>query len=186
MRLRLAWLGTLVIALGLQAPSPVQAQERPGAKLDVRRDESQVKAAFLYKFTGYVEWPEGAFASADAPLNIGVIGADALAAELEQVVAGRKANDRPVLVRRLKPEDSLKGLQIVFIGQSTPPHLRPWPGLLVVTESEGALAQGSVINFVLVERRVRFEISLDAAEKNGLRLSSRLLAVAEKVITGTP
>jgi hypothetical protein len=55
-----------------------------------------------------------------------------------------------------------------------------------VTESHGALAQGSMINFVLVDRRVRFEVALDAAEKNGLRLSSRLLAVAQQVRTGSP
>jgi len=55
-----------------------------------------------------------------------------------------------------------------------------------VTESVGALAQGSVINFVIAERRVRFEVALDSAEKNKLKLSSRLLAVAQQVRTGTP
>jgi hypothetical protein len=188
------WLGTgapslglcLALSLALGMHAPCAAQVPPVAKLDVRRDESQIKAAFLYKFTAYVDWPDGAFATADAPLTIGVIGADALATELEQVVAGRKVNDRLVAVRRLKPDDPLKGVQIVFIGQGTSMHLRPSPGLLVVTEAEAALTQGSVINFVLVDRRVRFEIALDAAEKNGLRLSSRLLAVAEKVVTGAP
>jgi len=55
-----------------------------------------------------------------------------------------------------------------------------------VTESDGALTQGSMINFVLVDRRVRFEVALDSAEKSGLKLSSRLLAVARQVRTGTP
>ena len=58
--------------------------------------------------------------------------------------------------------------------------------MLTVTESDGALSQGSMINFVIVDRRVRFEVGLESAEKNGLRLSSRLLAVAQQVRTGTP
>lgn len=151
--------------------------------------ESRVKAAFLYKFADYVEWPDSAFAQPDTPITIAVIGADTVAAELGRAVEGRKVDDRAVVVKRLKPGDSLSGVHILFVGSGavqTGPLLqaaRP-QAILTVTESEGALAQGSVINFVVVDRRVRFEISRDSANKNKLRLSSRLLAVAQHVTEG--
>jgi hypothetical protein len=101
-------------------------------------------------------------------------------------------NDRPVVVRRLKPGDSLDGVHVLFLGKAETARLAQFTqaaqsrSILLVTESDGALAQGSIINFVMAERRVRFEIALDSAEKSRLKLSSRLLAVAQQVRTGTP
>jgi hypothetical protein len=152
--------------------------------------EQRVKAAFLYQFAGYVEWPPNSFAQPSTPVTIAVLGADSLAAELSQVVTGRTVGGRPVTVKRVKPGESLAGVHILFIGRAENTRLSQLAqsaqprGILTVTESDGALAQGSMINFVLVDRRVRFEVALDAAEKNGLRLSSRLLAVAQQVRTG--
>jgi hypothetical protein len=149
--------------------------------------EYRLKAAFLYKFAGYVQWPDAAFSRPDAPLTIGILGADAIASELATMVAGRTVNNRTVAVRRLKPGEALIGVNILLIGRSEMarlPQLLPQlqsHAILTVTELEGALSQGSVINFTLVDRRVRFEISLDAAEKHNLKLSSRLLAVAQQV-----
>ncbi len=175
----------LLLGLGL-ACAPCRAQgELPAAA------EYQIKAAFLYKFAGFVEWPEGLLGNAGEPLTIGVAGADLLAAELQQAVQGRTVNERPVAVRKLKAGDPLAGVHILFVGRgeaASPRQLQAWVQLrpvLLVTESEGALEHGSMINFVVVERRVRFEIALDAAEKSSLRLSSRLLAVAYKVV-GSP
>ena len=154
--------------------------------------EYRVKAAFLYKFAGYVEWPEAIFAQPTMPVTIGVMGADAVAAELSQLVVGRTVNNRAITVRRLKPGEPLTGVHILFVGgaenarlNQVLPLAQP-RAILTVTESEGALAQGSVINFTVAERRVRFEISLGSAEKSKLKLSSRLLAVAQQVHTGTP
>lgn len=152
--------------------------------------ERQVKAAYLYRFAGYVEWPAGALGAAHLPLTIGVLGADALAAELVQATAGRKVEERPVAVRRLQPGDSLGDVAILFVGKPETPRLKallamvqPRP-MLVVTESDSGLAQGGMVNFLVLERRVRFEVALDAVERNGFRLSSRLLSVAQKVHTG--
>ncbi len=83
----------VVIAAGVLCPGPAQA--------DAQADEYRVKAAFLYKFGGYVEWPDRSFARADSPIAIGVMGADALADELAQIVSGRNVSGRPVLVRKL-------------------------------------------------------------------------------------
>src|SRR5580765_4111873 len=91
-----------VVAAGLASHSPAQA--------DAQADEYRVKAAFLYKFGGYVEWPDRSFARADSPVVLGVIGADTLADELAQIVSGRSVNGRPVLVRRLRPGDPIAGL----------------------------------------------------------------------------
>ena len=176
----------------LAALSVFICQEQCAAQDDAQAVEHQVKAAFLYKFAGYVKWPESADARPDAPFTIGVIGADAIAAELVEAVAGRKLEDRNIAVKRLKAGEPLAGIQILFVGRSEAARLNQLlqaaqpRSILVVTESEGALAQGSVINFVMADRRVRFEISLDSAEKSRLKLSSRLLAVAQQVRTGTP
>jgi uncharacterized protein DUF4154 len=153
--------------------------------------ELRVKAAFLYKFAGYVEWPTKAFARPETPVTIGVIGAESLATELAQAVTGRTVNDRQVTVKRLKAGESLAGIHILFVGRAESARLDQLAqsaqprSILTVTESDGALERGSVINFVLSGGRVRFEIALDSAEKSGLKLSSRLLAVAQQV-TGTP
>jgi len=154
--------------------------------------EYRLKAAFLYKFAGYVEWPEAAFPRPDTPLTIGVLGADAVASELVPLVAGRTVNNRAVTVRHLKAGEPLTGIHVLLIGKPESARLSPLlaqlqsHAILIVTEVDGALSQGSVINFTLVDRRVRFEISLEAAEKHNLKLSSRLLAVAQQVFTSMP
>ena len=154
--------------------------------------ELRVKAAFLYQFAGYVEWPANASPQPGAPITIAVLGADSLATELSQVVTGRTVGGRAVTVRRVKPGESLTGVHILFIGRAENERLSQLAqasqprAILTVTETDGALTKGSMINFVLVDRRVRFEVALDSAEKGGLRLSSRLLAVAQLVRSGTP
>ncbi|MES2611511.1 MAG: YfiR family protein [Pseudomonadota bacterium] len=160
------------------------------AQTDRPNDESQVKAAYLYKLAGYVEWPEGALGDGDAPFTIGVLGAEPIAEELAQIASGRKVHARPIVVRRLRAGDGLDGLAVLFVGKAETARLKPLQGrlqshsVLVVTEDEAGLALGGIINFLLVDRRVRFEVSLEPAEKRGLRLSSRMLAVAQKVHPG--
>jgi hypothetical protein len=162
------------------------------AQDDAEALEQRVKAAFLYKFAGYVEWPAKSFARPETPVVIGVMGNELLAAELIQAVTGRTVNDRLVTVKRLKTGDSLAGIHVLFIGKSESAQLNQLAqtaqprSILTVTDSDGALARGSIINFVLSDGRVRFEIALDSAEKSGLKLSSRLLAVAQQVRTGMP
>jgi hypothetical protein len=148
--------------------------------------ERQIKAANVYKFAGYVEWPDSAFTSSTAPIVIGVLGDDAMLADLAQIVPGRTIDARPVQIRRIRPGETIAGLQVLFVGFGERGRLSEFravdtPPLLVVTESEGALEQGSVINFRIIGGRVRFEISLDNAERRGLKLSSRLLTVAHFV-----
>lgn len=158
------------------------------AQTELRATEVQVKAAFLYKFGAYVEWPSQAFPAPGTPFTIGVLGADAVAEELEQITAGRMVHGRPVAVRRLKRGDSLAGMHVLFVGQAarlaeilTSAKAQP---LLVVTDAADGLPNGSIINFVPVENKLRFDIAVATAERMQLRISSRLLAVARKVVPG--
>lgn len=152
--------------------------------------EIQIKAAFLYKFGGFVEWPAGAFARSDSAFAIGVLGAEAVATELEQITAGRTVQGRAVSVRRLKRGEPLAGLHVLFIGRQEAARLAEilagaeGRATLVVTEFDSALTQGSMINFVAVDDKVRFDVALPPAERGHLRISSRLLSVARKVIQG--
>ena len=155
----------------------------------LRVSEHSVKAAFLYKFASYVQWPD-AEAKTDAPITIGVIGGADFARELAEITANRTISSRRISVRRVTTGDSLDGLEILFIANEEHDHLsqvlsaaRDKP-ILTVTESEGGLASGSIINFTLDHDRVRFEISLYAAEKSQLRLNARLLSVAQGVQRG--
>jgi hypothetical protein len=171
---------SLLAALCLALPSWAQAQ--------IRATDVQVKAAFLYKFGAFVEWPPQAFAEPGTAFTIGVLGADAVAQELEQISAGRTVHGRPVAVRRLKRGEPLAGLHVLFVGQAQAARLEqiltPAQALLVVTDAADGLPNGSIINFVPVENKLRFDIAVATAERMRLRISSRLLAVARKVVPG--
>jgi hypothetical protein len=178
-----AALGSAAVAVA--AVPPAQAQTAGAASPLERR----VKAAFLYKFLGYAEFPPGAFLDGASPVTIGVVGADELAAELARAVAGRTVNNRPVQVRVIRDTEVQLPLHLLFVGGADTARVartvRQASGaMLVVTECEDGLRQGSVINFRIVDERVRFDVSLDAAERNGIKLSSRLLTVANRVQKG--
>ncbi|MBZ2207433.1 YfiR family protein [Massilia soli] len=152
--------------------------------------ERKVKAAFLYKFLMFAEFPPTAFADPAAPMVIGVAADDAMARDLAQLVAGRTVNRRPVVVRALREDEAADGLHLLFVGGSDAARLariaRPAAPLLIVTEAANGLQHGSVINFRIVAERVRFDVSLEAADKNKIKLSSRLLTVANLVHKGAP
>ena len=149
-----------------------------------------MKAAFLYKFAGYVDWPASAFAQPDSPFVIGILGAPEVAAELERLVPARSVSGRPVSLRRLKEGEGLRGVHLLFLGRSDSNLRAILPGaqqqsVLTVTESEQGLELGATINFVLLDDRIGFEVSLEVAERSGLKISSRMLAVARRVVPKT-
>lgn len=171
------------LCLGRGTPAQVAAGP-PSALPD------SVKAAYLFKFIDYVDWPPSAFASPEAPIVIGVAGAEGVLAELQHALPGRSVRGRPVLARRLLPVDPVDPMQVCYLGNGVdlahagwPQRLRERPVLVVTDDPEG-LRYGSMLNFVLVQGKLRFEASVPSADRSGLKLSSRLLAVAEKVVTG--
>src|ERR1700722_4920072 len=153
-----------------------------GAESD---SEEAVEGAFLSRFTGYVDWPPQA--AADPQFTIAVLDAGGVATELERLLQNRQIQNRPAQVRPIKNLRELDGAQMLYIGGSHRDDLhrlissvagRP---VLVVTSQEGGLDAGSSVNFLLIDPRGRFEISLDAAQGSGLRVASELLAVAIRV-----
>ncbi|WP_374583882.1 YfiR family protein [Pseudoduganella sp.] len=147
--------------------------------------ERSVKAAFLYKFLGYMEFP----ADPGPSLVVGVLGADEVAIELARITSGRNVGHRTVTVRSLREGDPLAGLHLLFVGEDAAQPAQVLRsaeknGTVTVTEHENGLQSGSVINFRVVDERVRFEVSLPAAERCNVRLSSRLLSVAYHVQKG--
>ncbi|GAB3468744.1 hypothetical protein GCM10027321_37470 [Massilia terrae] len=181
-RRRLLAGAALALTLGW-AQAQTSALQAPGPSAD------RVKAAFILKFFNYVEWPAAAFATPGAPYVIGVQGDDAVLAELQRQGAGRRFNHRAVVVRAVEGDEVPAGLQLLFIGERAriEPLLRAVHGspVLVVTDAAGALDLGSMINFRLVDDRVRFEVALGPVRNADLLINSRLLSVAIAVNKGT-
>jgi hypothetical protein len=179
---RIARRSWLALLLGLATVGIVQAQERA--------TPASVKAAFLSKFLNYVDLPAGAAAPPDAPLVIAVAGADDVFEALQQLLREREreSGQRRLVARHVVDGDSLAGVHLLFVGGRIAPlhsalvHAARERALLLVTDSPDGLAAGACINFVGVGNRIRFEVSLDAAEQRSIRISSRVLALAERVI----
>jgi len=150
----------------------------------------EVKAAYLYRFLAYVDWPDAAFGGPATPIVIGVVGNDVVATELARVLAGRTAHGRALVARRLVVGDALDDVHVVYVGDAALlrsawlQRARDRP-LLLVADGFAALDAGASIAFVLVEDRLRFDASLRAIDRAGLRVSSRLLALAQRVV-GAP
>ncbi|MES2280184.1 MAG: YfiR family protein [Pseudomonadota bacterium] len=172
-------MAVLVIASTFGACGPSLADPYP-------LRESAVKAAFLFKFGSFVEWPRDVFPKPDTPMVIGVAGDDAVANDLESLIASRTAEGRPIVARRVNDLGRTGDIHILFVGNQRETRFREAllslkGPILVVTDQDNGLRLGSVINFSPVDGRVRFSVSLAAAEARSLKLSARLLAVAQVV-----
>jgi hypothetical protein len=181
--------GSIVIALAVRAVRSAQpfilalGLLAGAAAAQPARLETQVKAAYLVKFAGFVDWPASAFARPDSPLVIGVAGNDELAAQLEQVAAGRSVGGHPLVLRRLRQGDSPLGLHVLYIGEPG-----AWAGLLaaarglpLLSVGDAADAPGNMIRFLVVDEHLRFEVALGQVAPSGLKISARLLAAAWRV-----
>lgn len=154
--------------------------------------ESQVKAAMLYKFLGYVDWPPEAFASPELPYRIYVLGSTDIEQELRTITESRTVNERPIKVLRVRNPRRIRNPHMVFVSRHSEEYLpqlvemAEQQNFLIVTESDDGLAPGGVINLRLVDGRVGFDVSLPEAHKSQIKLSARLLAVASSVQQATP
>lgn len=150
--------------------------------------EYQVKAAYLVNFSKYVDWPPKAFEGSNAPLVIGIWGEDNFGEDLKKMTEGKSINGRNFLLKHVQNIQELKEpCQILFISASEkrrlPDILENLKGssVLTVGETESFLPRGGIINFTRKDRKVRLEINLPAAERAGLKISSKLLSVAELI-----
>jgi hypothetical protein len=150
--------------------------------------EYQVKAAFLFNFAKFVEWPADAFSAADAPLQICVLGPDPFGRDFEQVIEDKAVNGHRLEVAHPDGVPQARACQILFIASSEKQKVREilqglaGGSVLTVGDTPGFAKMGGVINFVLDENRVRFEINVKAAERAHLKLSARLLTVAKLIV----
>jgi YfiR/HmsC-like len=148
-------------------------------------DEYQVKAAFLYNFAKFVEWPPGAFRSAQDPITICLLGQNPFDDSLKEAVRGKTVEGRTFVVRQAFDAQQAIGCQILFVNSAERKRFQPMldalkaNGVLTVGESPGFAAEGGVVNFKLASGKVRLEINVDAAERAKLRVSSKLLSLAE-------
>ena len=182
----------LRLATGLAAGALMGG--RPGGALAqgvTQATEAEIKAAYLLRFIGFVEWPDAAFASPDAPLRMGVLDADQVATELTSMARGRLLGRRPIVPQRLRGEDSVNGLHALFVGRDSKSRLAGLvagagdQALLTVAENGDTPVPGSAITFVVVDGKVRFDVVLPVAEQLHVKISSRLLPVARRVLSGT-
>ena len=170
----------LLLALLLAAPAAGRA--------DATAAEYDVKAAFLYNFTKFVDWPPSAFHDDRSSLRLCVLGEDPFGGSLQtfvkEEVAGRK-----VTVLRSGWMSDPSGCQILFVSRSEEERLteilaavRGAP-VLTVGDMEGFLEKGGIINFILQGSKVRFEINQESAELAGIKISSKLLRLATRVVS---
>lgn len=150
-------------------------------------DEYQVKAAFLYNFAKFVEWPPGTFANATDPIGICIVGQNPFGSMLEDMVQGKKLGERVFVIRRLADTRNAAKCQILFIGAADWRRTRSLPvapydqGILTVGETDDFTALGGIIGFKLDGTRIRIQIALEAADHAKLDISSKLLSLAEIV-----
>ena len=146
--------------------------------------EYQVKAAQIYSFTKFIDWPAKKFASATSPFIIGVYGSDEITDFLRESFQSRRIKDRPVEIRHLTNKAELVGCHLVFVSRSLRERLSSilyemrHENILSVGETDNFLKSGGVINFVNVGGDIRFQLNLDAANRERLKVSSKLLPIS--------
>jgi hypothetical protein len=156
--------------------------------------EYLIKAGFIYNFANLVQWPSSSFAQPDSPIVIVILGEDHFGTTLDRALDGKKVNARSFVIKRAKTISELqrtlgpqKDCQILYVSSSEMPHLndaiqmlRGVP-VLTIGETPGFARNGGIINLILEDNKVRFEVNVAAAKEADLNISSRLLALARIV-----
>ncbi|HET6546334.1 MAG TPA: YfiR family protein [Rhodanobacteraceae bacterium] len=171
------WLALAVLLSVPVAAVPIHAKVR----------DYQVKAVFLFNFTQFVGWPSGAFGDSQEPIVIGVLGDDPFGAYLDETVRGERVDSRSLVVRRYRDTADLDaaGCQVLFISESEAGRLEQDVArlrdrsILTVSDLDGFVDRGGMIQFVTENNRVKLRINADAAKAAGLTISSKLLRVAD-------
>jgi hypothetical protein len=157
----------------------------PAGRAAESASEYAVKAAFVYNFAKFVEWPEGTFAGATDPIALCVLGENPFGPLLEDAVRDKTVNARQIVVHESKTLSPAVRCHIVFLASGSLDEslaaLAKRP-VLTVSDAESAVERGAIIGLRLEERKVRFEVNLIAAKKARLKLSSQLLKVAARLI----
>jgi hypothetical protein len=169
---------TLIASTNWQSPAKAQSEGLA---------EYEVKAAFLFNFSKFVDWPESSFADARAPIVLGIVGDNPFGDDLRNIVNGQVVKGRSIRVSTFRFGDDLRACQIIFVGASERGHtlqiLASLRGadVLTVSDIDGFAKVGGVMQFVVEQGRVRFLVNLEAASQTKLRINSKLLALARVI-----
>lgn len=175
---KIVGVGTATVAVLVLSAGSVQADSAL---------EYHVKAAFLYNFSKFVDWPEGAFATNEDPINLCLAGGDPFGEVLDGTLKGRTVNGRKVIVHRDREALAHGRCHIVFVATTSgEPLARVMQqvgatGVLTVGESDAFYELGGIIRFLVRDGKVRFDVNASEAEAAGLKVSSQLLKLARMV-----
>jgi preprotein translocase subunit Sec61beta len=172
---RWAWkLGAIIAVLTAALPCRADAPTR----------EYQVKAAFIYNFTAFVQWPDSAFVSKDSPFVIATVGSDPFNGALEQALAGKSVAGHSIVVQHFSSADSMSPCQLLFVPASEDSSLNDLFAklnglpILTVGESDVFSPAGGAIRFFVEDKKMRFEIDPDSINSAGLKVSAKLMQLA--------
>jgi len=156
-----------------------------GARAQI--EEHEAKAAFVLKVLNFVEWPANA---GQGSLTIGIVGADETSEALQKLAAGKNVNGRQLVIKRLTSDADVSGVQVLYIGSSQGKNLAVLlekarnANVLTVGEAAGFGQRGGIVNLLVSDGRIKFEVNPHAAERAHLQISSRLLSLATIVNGG--
>src|SRR5258708_569261 len=171
---------TIGALAGMWIPAPGALQAQPAAPT-----EYEVKAAFLYNFAKFVEWPSRARPNKGDAFVIGILGQDPFGKDLEDQLNGKAVQDKKLVFIRLSNFQEASGCQVVFISSSKADDLGTilgtlrGPPVLTVSDMDRFVQRGGMVGFPIEDNRVRFNINLAAADQAGLKISSQLLKLAK-------
>jgi len=179
----IAWLLTLVLAAAIGGRTDVSCADTAAPQ----SPEYLIKAAYLYNFAMFVDWPKEAFPASGAPIVIGVVGTDPFGWALDRMVQDKRINNRPIVVERFKLGDNLKRCHILFISPDESARIGDLvqrvgtQAVLIVGDESETVSKGGTIAFTVKNDKVGFEINLSAARRARLTISSKLLNLAQAV-----
>jgi hypothetical protein len=162
----------------LLSASTLRAQTQPS--------EYQIKAAFIFNFAKFVEWPTNALPEANSPMVIGVLGENPFGDNLEKTMRNKTVEDHPLLIKHFQSASDASKSHVLFISNSEkeklPEVLKALEGssVLTVGEMDGFSERGGMISFVIEGTKIRFRINNDAATRAGLKISSKLLSLGSR------
>jgi len=158
------------------------------ASSEIQSDKAMdIQAAFLIKFCSYVTWPEGSFSNPEDPVIVGILGRDPFGSKVDNIARSFKADGRNVEIRRFKYSASLGPAHILFISSSEAAQMSQITSelsgdpVLLVSNIPNFLEYSGMVNFLIVGKKIRFNISRTNSQKAGLTISSKLLRVAHEV-----
>jgi hypothetical protein len=152
--------------------------------------EYQLKAAFLFNFAKFIDWPAASFSGPEARFSICILGLDPFGRSMDDLLQGKMIADRRVSVERSKQIADVRHCQMVFVSSSEKSRVKEileglkGTNVLVVGETDGFAEAGGAIQFAIEDNHVRFLINTDAADRAGLKVSSSLLSLAHVVHDG--